>query len=166
MVRKRGRPKGSTKRKAEPSTKEGERHWVDQLIDLYQEGASDVEVCRALCVSYNEFDKRYQTDPNFSKLVDYGRLAAKAWWMELGRKGASGKHSINYSVWYAVMKNRFGWSDRVEAVASEGDKPVEQMSQDEIVAAINSKRDALVKLLKTSNVRISELAATSSDELN
>lgn len=105
-------------------------------------------------------------DRDFAQLVDYGRLAAKAWWMELGRKGASGKHSINYSVWYAVMKNRFGWSDRSEVIASEGDKPVEQMSQDEIVAAINSKRDALVKLLKPTNVRISELAATSSDELN
>jgi hypothetical protein len=135
------------------------------MICLYEEGASDVEVCKALRISYNEFDARRKSDTIFSQLVDYGRLAAKSWWIELGRKGAVGG-KINYPVWYANMKNRYGWSDRSEIVQSDGDKPMDQMSQDELIGAIAQRKEKLARLLGTSNVLLSQLALDESSASN
>jgi hypothetical protein len=132
------------------------------MIRLYEEGASDVEVCRHIRVSYDEFNARTKTDEIFAKLVNYGRLAAKSWWLEVGRVGAIGGNKINYSVWYAVMKNRYGWSDRVENVSAEGNKPIDQMSQDEIVAELAARKDSLAKLLKPQNVLASAMAVNES----
>lgn len=150
--KKRGRPAGSVK------TKSTDEHWADKLIRLYEEGASDVEVCRALRLSYNEFNKKYKSDQLFSELVDYGRLAAKSWWMTLGREAAKGGNKANYNFWYAVMKNRYGWADKVEQSISDGDKPLDQMSQDDITAELAKKASVLSKILKPSNILLSQLA--------
>lgn len=79
-------------------------------------------------------------------------MAAKAWWLELGRKAAMGANKAQFNFWFAIMKNRFGWSDKMEV--GETEKPINQMSQDEIIAAIASKKEALAKLLKPSNVLV------------
>ena len=126
------------------------------MIQLYEEGALDVEVCKALKVTYQEFDKRYKNDSIFQQLVDYGRLAAKAWWLELGRKGASGKHTIHFQAWYAFMKNQYGWSDKVESVNAD-DKPVDQLSHDELMSRISNHKQKLGKLLKSQNILISDV---------
>ena len=131
------------------------------MIRLYEGGCSDVEVCKAIKLPYNEFNSKCRTDSLFAELVDYGRLAAQAWWYELGRKGATGEKNFNYSAWYAVMKNRYGWSDRVEAVASEGIKPLDQMGKDEITAELAARAAQLAKFLGPTNV---VLAAQNLDE--
>lgn len=128
------------------------------MIQLYEEGALDVEVCKALKVTYSEFDKRYKNDAIFQQLVDYGRLAAKAWWLELGRKGAAGKHTIHFQAWYAFMKNQYGWSDKVENV-NQDDKPIDQLSQDELLARIGNHKQKLAKLLKSQNIFVSDVVA-------
>lgn len=112
---------------------------------------------------YDSFNKKCKQDPSFARLVDYGRLAAKAWWLELGRLAAKGQNKAQFNFWYAVMKNRYGWSDKMEV--GEGDKPISQMSQDEIIEAITSKKDALAKLLRTSNVNVA-LLNTDESSLN
>lgn len=142
-----GRPKGSTKNRAPE-----ELGWADLMFQLYEEGASDTEICKALKVTYAEFDKRCKSDPIFQQVVDYGRTAAKAWWLELGRKGAAGKiHGFSFQPWYANMKNRFGWSDKVENVVGD-DKPIDQLSKDELAAKLSAYKDRLTKLLKTQNI--------------
>jgi hypothetical protein len=128
------------------------------MISLYEEGASDTEVCKALKVPYSDFDKRYKSDAIFQKIVDYGRLACKAWWLELGRKGASGRTGFNFQPWYANMKNRFGWTDKTE-VTSGDDKPMDQLSKDELMAKINSHKQGLAKLLKTQNILIGDMVS-------
>ncbi len=125
------------------------------MISLYEDGASDTEVCKALKVNYSDFDRRYRSDTIFQKIVDYGRLACKAWWLELGRKGASGRTGFNFQPWYANMKNRFGWTDKTE-ISSADDKPIDQLSKDELMAKINSHKAGLAKLLKTQNILISD----------
>ena len=115
-------------------------------------------MCRALRISYNEFDGKCTTDQIFAQLVDYGRLAARSWWMELGRKSATGESKGNFNFWYAVMKNRYGWSDRAETIVREGEKPIEQMSQEEIVSEIARRKNQLSKLLSSNNVLLSTLA--------
>lgn len=158
VKRKAGRPKGSTKQSLTEET------WYQKLLRMYEEGASDVEVCKALKITYNEFDKRTKQDDVFSQLVDYGRLAAKSWWYELGRKGARGEKNFNFQAWYAYMKNRFGWSDKAEITNAES-KPIDQMSQDEIVAELASKGKRIQQLLGTSNVVLATMnVARSNDE--
>lgn len=159
MKRKAGRPKGSTKK-----SQSTDGDWVETLVSLYEDGASDVEVCKALRVSYNEYDKRYKADMSFRELVDYGRLAAKAWWMDLGRKAAiGGKGQFNF--WYAVMKNRYGWSDKSEITAGDV-KPIDQMDKDQIMAEILSHKDRLGKLFKSSNVLLSQVMTDESSTSN
>lgn len=84
------------------------------MIELYSDGAMDAQVCVALKLPHKEFEKRYQNDSNFSQLVDYGRHAAKAWWLEIGRKAAKSGSNGGYSFWVAYMKNQFGWTDKTE----------------------------------------------------
>jgi len=121
------------------------------MIQLYEEGASDHEVCRELKCSYADFDKRYKTDSIFAQLVDFGRLASKAWWLTLGRKGAMGGKNFNFQAWYANMKNRFGWSDKAE-ISSGDDKPLDQLTQDELLSKISSHKARLAKLLNKSGI--------------
>lgn len=78
-------------------------------------------------------------------------MASHAWWLRLGREGASGG-KINVPAWYAVMKNRYGWKDKVET--SEGEKPLDQMSKEEVMAELISRKDGLAKVFKTSNVSL------------
>lgn len=121
-------------------------------MDLYNTGASDREVCKSLKVTYEQFTSRYKTDPAFAAVVDYGRLASYAWWLELGRLGASGAvKGFNFQPWYANMKNRFGWSDKVEATIGD-DKPVDQYSHEELMSQLSKYRGKVAALLKTENI--------------
>ena len=152
--RPRGRPKGTVKKHSID-----EEHWATKMIRLYECGASDIEVCKELRISYNEFDSRKKSDTIFSQLVDFGRLASKSWWMELGRKGATGEKNFNYNAWYAVMKNRFGWSDRSEIVEG-SEKNLDQQSKDELISEIAARKESLARLLGTSNVLLAQMNLT------
>lgn len=91
-------------------------HWAEHLTQLYSEGAQDAEVCAALKISHKRFADRERNDPLFAELVEAGRLAAKAWWLALGRKAAkNGAGSQAFSFWWAYMKNVYGWTDKSEA---------------------------------------------------
>lgn len=84
--------------------------------------------------SHKQFVKRERDDAVFAELVEYGRLASKAWWMEVGRKYVrQGAPAQAFNFWYANMKNRFGWSDKSEANEQ---MKAEGMSNDEIIAKI------------------------------
>lgn len=120
-------------------------------------------MCEALKITYNEFDKRSKHDEVFSTLVDYGRLSAKAWWYKLGREGARGNKNFNFQAWYAYMKNRFGWTDKSE-ITSADNKPIDQMTQDEIVAELASKGQRIQKLLGTSNVVLATMAVAENEQ--
>lgn len=119
---------------------------------MYEDGAADVEVCKSLRITYSQFDTRYKDDVIFQQLVDYGRLAAKSWWHELGRKGARGEKNFNYNAWYAYMKNQYGWSDKAEVKGFE--KPIDQMSKDEITQEVARRKNQIATLLNPSNVAL------------
>jgi hypothetical protein len=85
------------------------------MIRLYSEGCGDVEVCKDLKIPYKEFQRRERDEKLFRELVEFGRLARKAWWLEIGRKAAkNGAASQAFNFWYSFMKNEFGWSEKVE----------------------------------------------------
>lgn len=93
--------------------------WRDKVLELYADGASDVEVRVALMrmrgtMSNCLWERWMAEEPSFSETIKEGRRLAEAWWAQLGRDGAAGKREINPTVWIFNMKNRYRWADRSE----------------------------------------------------
>lgn len=109
-----GRPKKSL----ESKLKDMPSDWYDQILSLYKEGASDVEV-KALIYSWlgsfsNDLWERWkEEEPQFSATIKTGKILSESWWHKKGRKNLDIKE-FNYTGWYMQMKNRFGWADKQE----------------------------------------------------
>jgi hypothetical protein len=131
---------------------------IETLVKEYEEGASDVEVCTSLKLPWREFEKRINNDDAFAQLVEYGRLAAKSWWLRMSRQ-ALGDKTFNFQVWYAHMKNRYGWSDKSEVVDG-SKKPIEELSREELEAVFTKvagkKKDKIAALFSVKNTELKE----------
>lgn len=101
-------------------------NWYVSVLELYQEGASDVEI-KALISQWrgrfsNTLWERWMNEEEeFSETIKNGRLLAEAWWVRNGRVNLKDKE-FSYTGWYMQMKNRFGWKDKTDITTD--DKPV------------------------------------------
>lgn len=118
--------------------------WGEVLTREYSEGADDIEVMAALCINRKTFDHRYNTEPVFRELVDIGRLRSAAWWRNVARKNLLNRN-LNTPAWSFVMKNRFGWTEKSEAVNIEA--PSKQYTDDELRQQIAARLPAIAKQL-------------------
>lgn len=89
------------------------KDWENIVGGAYAKGCSDVEVKAMLRMTNGMWDTLYNdiTESSFRQIVDFGRVLSKAWWMAKARENLSDKQ-FNATLWYMVMKNQFGWSDK------------------------------------------------------
>lgn len=95
-----------------------------QLLDLYSEGASDVEIARAMKVTIAKFYRLCEEVPDFAEFVERGRTLAQAWWYEQGRTNLWRK-DFNIALYNFNMKNRHGWADKVDTNDTTDKNPVD-----------------------------------------
>ena len=115
-----GRPKASISELPEG--------WVSEILNLYKEGASDVEV-KALIYNWRHsfsndlWDRWMKEEEIFSETIKKGRALSEAWWQRSGRTNLKDKE-FNYTGWYMNMKNRFGWRDKSETDITTGGEKI------------------------------------------
>lgn len=123
--------------------------WVKKITDSYREGYSDVEVCRELGITNKQFNKLYSENDKFAEIVDFGRMLSHAWWMEKARKNLNDR-TFNTSLYIIVMKNRYGWAEKIEAAALDA---TDAQSVKELKAKLEKE---LPKLMKSLNPELTD----------
>lgn len=92
--------------------------WYIDIIELYKEGASDVEVKAYIfefrgSFSNDLWNRWIKEEEEFSQTIKMGKILSESWWSKTGRKNLTNKE-FSYTGWYMNMKNRFGWVDKVQ----------------------------------------------------
>lgn len=89
--------------------------WQIEVLQLYKQGASDVEVKAYIYELRGTFSndlwvRWMEQEPEFSETIKIGKMFSESWWHKNGRTNLSNR-DFNYTGWYMNMKNRFGWKD-------------------------------------------------------
>ena len=92
--------------------------WYNDILSLYEEGGSDVEVKAMIykwigSFSNDLWDRWMKEEEEFSETIKMGRMLSHAWWTGQGRTNIKDK-TFNSGLWFMNMKNRFGWADKQE----------------------------------------------------
>jgi len=88
-------------------------NWRESIIALSKEGASFVELAVELGIARSTMYLLIDRDPEFSDTLKECKRHCEAWWKRVGRTNLENKE-FSYTGWYMNMKNRFGWTDRVD----------------------------------------------------
>ncbi len=120
--------------------------WVADIIGLYSEGASDVEI-RGLIIeklvnrkslSHVLWERWLAEEEDFSETIKEGRQLSQVWWEKQGRVNLQNKE-FSPTLWFMNVKNRFkdDWRDKQEVEMS-GGLSLENKTEAELDAEIES----------------------------
>lgn len=99
---------------------------LDECMELYKEGAGDVEIAEHLGITMKQFHELCEDKPSFREFVEKGSTVAQAWWWRQGRTNLKNKNFM-HSMWAFNMKNRYGWAEKTDNTSSiEGDISLDQ----------------------------------------
>lgn len=115
-----------------------------RIEEEYAAGADDIEIMAILNLSRADFQRYYDSEPKFKRIVDIGRMKSSAFWRGVARKHLFNK-SLNIPVWTFVMKNREGWAEKSEQITN--DVPAQQKSLDELRTQIVAELPEIVDKL-------------------
>jgi hypothetical protein len=108
------------------TTEELPDQWQRDILELYSQGASNVEV-KALIYNWlgsfsnDLWDRWMKEEVIFSETIKAGKALSNAWWEKEGRTHLENK-DFSYTGWYMNMKNRFKWKDRQDVTSD--DEPI------------------------------------------
>lgn len=86
---------------------------LDECLQLYREGAGDVEIAEHLGMTIRQFRELCDDNVAFRTFVEKGSTAAQAWWWKQGRSNLSNKNFL-HGMWAFNMKNRYAWAEKTD----------------------------------------------------
>ena len=135
------------------ATTQSKPNW-DAVIELYSQGAADVEVARLLNITIARFYKLCEEVPAFAEMAERGRTLSQAWWYEKGRTGLFAD-KFNTGLWNFNMKNRFGWADKTETNDTTNKEPVNaDQAKGQLQAALTKLGKKNPELLSGINLKV------------
>ena len=110
--------------------------WHIEVLDLYKNGAADIEVKAFIyeirgSFSNDLWDRWLVDEPQFSETIKTGKMISEAWWVKNGRSNLN-NNAFSYTGWYMNMKNRFGWKDKSEVDQTLKLEPINMIMPDGI----------------------------------
>ncbi|CCD04292.1 TPA: transposase [Legionella pneumophila] len=88
----------------------------DKLLPLFIEGSFVVEVCQALGISRETYNRWKKDHKEFSEAADFAEEAAEAKYLKLGRIAlfSNGKIKVDTTLYSYIMKSQYGYSSANE----------------------------------------------------
>lgn len=118
--------------------------WREIILDMMSEGASRAEVIVAISArSYAIFSRLQEEDAEFGRMVAFGEVLSKAWWLKIGRENLKSRY-FQTGLWSQNMKNRFGWTDKNVSVMEIGDSLYDKFKE----TKTKTLKDEAAKLLE------------------
>ena len=89
--------------------------WENVILEMSAEGCSDIEIRANLCLLGGSFSHQtwyalIEREQEFLDTIKKGKVLCQGWWENQGRTSLN-KQFFKTGLWYANMKNRFGWRD-------------------------------------------------------
>jgi hypothetical protein len=119
---------------------------ITQMLEMYEGGCSDVQVCARLKMTHAAFKKLQLDNAVFRDAVGMGHILQKAWWEDQGHQNLKNK-TFNANLYGLIMKNRYGYGERT-TIVNGGMEEIESKSTDQLQNELLAVMPALAKTLR------------------
>lgn len=117
--------KKKTSKKSPSTTKNGKHpggrpsnyrsEMCDLLLGIMSKGESIVCVAADFGVCTDKIYEWRDKHPEFQRAISRGMALAEAYWERMAKSALENRRTLNSGLWGMIMKNRFGWSDKLDS---------------------------------------------------